>query len=487
MDKIFSFFKKLWPSKRRLIQLYSFLLYNAHLKGFVKGDIFTGFSKGACVPGLNCYSCPGAVGACPLGALQNALASSGQKAPYYVLGILMLYGLILGRTICGFLCPFGLFQELLYKIPSFKIRKSHITRMLSMLKYALLVFLAVLLPLYSAFQTIPLPAFCKYVCPAGTLEGAVGLLANPVNQDKFSMLGNLFSLKFVLLVAILTLCVFIFRAFCRFLCPLGAIYALFNRFCIVGVRVDDQKCVDCGKCVSKCKMDVRNVGDIECIHCGECMSVCPMGAISIKAGRITLKGTEAKKPRARGRIIVPILAAIVLVAALILFNLPEKVETFPEVTPQATVPAEETLPVGKEVGMRAPDFTAPLYSGGGEISLSELRGKTVVLNFWATWCGPCVKELPYFEEISKNYEGDVYVIALHSNLVTEDVQAYLDKTEYAFPFGIDETGAIIKSFGGSTMLPQTVVIDKNGVITYNAVGSVTPESLEALIAQANQP
>jgi len=482
LDKFFSFLRRILPTKRRLIQLYSFLLYNAHLKGFVTGDIFTGLSKGACVPGLNCYSCPGAVGACPLGALQNALASSGQKAPYYVVGILMLYGLILGRTICGFLCPFGLFQELLYKIPSLKIKKSRITRVLSMFKYALLVFLVVLLPLYSAIKTVPLPAFCKYVCPAGTLEGAVGLLANPVNQDKFSMLGNLFSLKFVLLVAILALCVFAYRAFCRFLCPLGAIYALFNRFCIIGVRVDDQKCVDCGKCVSKCKMDVRNVGDFECIHCGECMSVCPTGAISIKAGRITLKGAEVKKPKKRGRILLPVLAVIILLISIVLFNLPEKVESIPE-----NAPVESTLPVGKEAGMLAPDFTAPLYSDGGEISLSELRGKTVIVNFWATWCGPCVKELPHFEEIHKKYAGDVFVVALHSTLVTEDVQAYLDKTEYTFPFGLDKTGEIIQSFGGSTMLPQTVVIDKNGVITYNAVGSVTLESLEELIAQANQP
>ncbi|MBQ1256325.1 MAG: 4Fe-4S binding protein, partial [Clostridia bacterium] len=107
--------KRILPSKRRLVQLYSFLLYNAYLKGFVKGDIFTGISKGACVPGLNCYSCPGAAGACPLGALQNAVAAFGHKPPYYVLGILVLYGLIFGRTVCGFLCPFGLLQDLLYR------------------------------------------------------------------------------------------------------------------------------------------------------------------------------------------------------------------------------------------------------------------------------------------------------------------------------------------------------------------------------------
>ena len=117
LDRMKLFFRRFLPSRRRFIQLYSFLLYNAHLKGFLKGDIFTGVSKGACVPGLNCYSCPGAVGACPLGALQNALAASNHRAPFYAVGILLLYGLIFGRTVCGFLCPFGLFQDLLHKIP----------------------------------------------------------------------------------------------------------------------------------------------------------------------------------------------------------------------------------------------------------------------------------------------------------------------------------------------------------------------------------
>jgi len=481
-----SFLKKNLPGKRRLVQLYSFLLYNAHLKGFVKGDIFTGVTKGACVPGLNCYSCPGAVGACPLGALQNALASSGRKAPYYAVGILVLYGLIFGRTICGWLCPFGLLQDLLHKIPSFKIKKGRVTRALSKIKYVLLAFTVVLLPLYSAFKTVPLPAFCKYVCPAGTLEGAVGLLAHPANADKFSMLSHLFSWKFLLLVLILTLCVFCYRAFCRFLCPLGAIYSLFNRFSVVGVRVEDSKCVDCGKCVSKCKMDVRNVGDIECIHCGACISACPTGAISVRAGKITLKGPETEKPEKHGkrnRIWVSVLALSALACALICFNLPDKNEK--PLSPKSEN-TENSLPVGKEVGMLAPDFSAPLYSDKGEIALSDLRGKTVILNFWATWCGPCVKELPFFEEIALKHPDDVYVLALHSNLVTEDVQAYLDKTTYTFAFGLDETGDIIQSFGGSTMLPQTVVMDQNGAIVYNAVGSVTFEGLEMLIEQANR-
>jgi thiol-disulfide isomerase/thioredoxin/NAD-dependent dihydropyrimidine dehydrogenase PreA subunit len=472
--------KRILPSKRRLVQLYCFLLYNAHLKGFVKGDIFTGLSKGACVPGLNCYSCPGAVGACPLGSLQNAIASSGHKAPYYAVGILVLYGLIFGRTVCGFLCPFGLFQDLLYKIPTFKIPKGRFTRALSKLKYVSLLILVIVLPLYSAFGTVPLPAFCKYICPAGTLEGAVGLLANPENADKFSMLSYLFSWKFLLLVFVLALCVFLYRAFCRFLCPLGAIYGLFNRFSIAGVRVDDQKCVDCGKCVSVCKMDIRNVGGTECIQCGECIPSCPTGAISIKAGRITLKGPETGERNGKGKRRLAWLSALVLLLLVMVYaNFPEK-----RPAEENQIASNETIPAGKEVGMRAPDFTAALYSGEGEIALNELRGKTVVLNFWATWCAPCVKELTHFEEIQTKYPEDVYVLALHSNLVTEDVGAYLKKTPYTFSFGLDKTGAIIESFGGSTMLPHTVVLDKNGVIVYNAVGSVTENDLEILIQKA---
>ena len=111
------------PVKRKLIQLASALIYNAHLKGFGDASIYQGKIKGVCVPGLNCYSCPGAIASCPLGTLQNALSNSPKRFPFYILGILILAGLLLGRMICGFLCPFGLIQELLYKIPLPKLKK----------------------------------------------------------------------------------------------------------------------------------------------------------------------------------------------------------------------------------------------------------------------------------------------------------------------------------------------------------------------------
>ena len=198
--KIKNFFMKIIPTKRRLIQVYAALLHNANIKGFVTGEIFKGDSKIVCAPGLNCYSCPGAVGACPLGSLQNALAASKTKYPTYVIGIILLYSIILGRTICGFLCPLGLLQELLYKIKSPKLKKSRVTRILSYFKYVLLAVLVIGIPLIYGLQkeNIPLPGFCKYICPSGTLLGAISLLANPNNASYYGMLGSLFTWKFIL-------------------------------------------------------------------------------------------------------------------------------------------------------------------------------------------------------------------------------------------------------------------------------------------------
>ncbi len=497
MAKVFKWIRNHLPTQRRLIQLYAALLYNAQLKGYITGNIYTGSSKILCVPGFNCYSCPGAIGACPLGALQNALASSGNRAPFYVFGILMLFGLTLGRTICGWLCPLGMLQELLYKIPTPKVKKGPVTRVLSYLKYVLLAMFVVIIPLWYALQSYPVPAFCKYICPGGTFGGAIGLLANPANADKFSMLGILFTRKFIILIVTVLLCVFIYRAFCRFLCPLGAIYGFFARLAVIGVKVDAPKCTDCGRCVSVCKMDIRHVGDHECIHCSECIDVCPAKAITFNAGKIVLHGPQietAAPTKKRGmkmkRIVAWCAALVVLAAALVYFNRPDAAaeQQQPNETPVAeatAAPVENIpeLPVGKEIGMLAPDFAVPVYGSEAPFTLSEHRGKAVIVNFWATWCTPCCNELPYFDQVYQQFGDQVEVIAIHSDLVTDDVQAYLDKFDYQMPFALDDAG-VIKSFGGSTMLPMTVIVNADGVITYNAVGSVTYEKLVSLLKDA---
>ncbi len=480
------------PTTRRLIQLYSALLHNAYIKGFIDGRIYSGGAKYACVPGLNCYSCPAAVGSCPLGAIQNALASAGHRAGWYVLGIVLLFGVILGRTICGWLCPLGLIQELLHRIPTPKLRKNRVTRALSWLKYVILAVFVVAVPLwYGLCWGIPLPAFCKYICPAGTFEGAMGHLANPANASYYRMLGVLFTRKFVIMLVAGLACVFCYRSFCRFICPLGAIYGLFNRFNVIGVEVDANRCSGCGACVRHCDMDVRRVGDHECIQCGRCMEYCGRGAISIRAGRLTLKGPETGRAgagsgepagrRRRGRILWGA-ALAALCFALVWFNLLDPAASEPPSVTETNY--DSGAPIGHEVGQQLADFTLQCYDGT-EFHLADTRGRITFINFWATHCTPCVQELPWFSELYRAHEGDIAMIAVHSKLVTMDPVAFLAGKDYAMPFATDTDDAVMNIVGGTGTLPQTVVLNRRGEVVYNQVGSVTPQVLAALYDEAD--
>ena len=104
-----------------------------------------------------------------------------------------------------------------------------------------------------------------------------------------------------------------------------------------------------------------------------------------------------------------------------------------------------------------------------------------MINFWATWCTPCVAELPYFEALQKAYPDDVSVVAIHSNLVTDDVREFLNREAYALSFAQDTDGTVMIRLDGSTQLPMTVIVDRDGTIVYNRVGSMTFDRLTALI------
>ncbi len=488
------------PSKRRIIQLYSALLYNAHLRGFAEGKIFTGASKAVCVPGFNCYSCPGAIGACPLGSIQNALGSLDKHIGFYVLGIILLYGMLLGRTICGFLCPLGLIQELLHKIPTPKIKKSRATRALSYLKYVILIVFVAIIPIYyGLFHGLQIPAFCKYICPAGTFEGAMGML--PKNLEWLSMLGPIFTRKFVIMVILGLACIFCYRAFCRFLCPLGAIYGMFNQLAVIGVKVDAGKCNNCGACVRFCKMDVKQVGDHECIYCGQCIGHCNQSALSFKAGKYTLippVQDKDKNPTVSQKIKTlknsSWTVAIALLAGLLIwFNFLDPsltkdttIDIYPNVSgTQMSSEYRSDAPVGYEVGEQLQDFEVTCIDGS-TFKLSDYRGKVVFINLWATFCGPCVKELPYFVDLYHEYEDDIAMLAVHPHFTTEDVPAYLAKQSWDIPFALDDSDeTVFKIVNGSLALPQTIVLNKNGEVIYNKVGSITKEVLQELFKQAN--
>ena len=178
-------------------------------------------------------------------------------------------------------------------------------------------------------------------------------------------------------------------------------------------------------------------------------------------------------------------ALALLLCALVFFNLPPAAPGGEGASAPAPALAESSAPEGHAVGERLPDFTLPQL-GGGEFTLSAQRGSIVVINLWATWCTPCVNELPHFDRLHRERAGDVSVLAIHSDLVTDDVGAYLAEYDYRLPFAIDETGEVTRALGGSPMLPQTLVLNRKGEVTYNQVGSVTYEGLEELVRAAEE-
>ena len=270
---------------RGWVQAGAALLTNLHLPNFFRGRLYQGAGKAVCVPGLNCYSCPAASGACPIGAFQAVVDSSKFRFSYYITGTLILLGVLLGRFICGFLCPFGWFQELLHKLPTKKLSTRKL-RPLTYLKYAVLLVMVVLLPALAVNEVgMGDPFFCKYLCPQGVLEGAIPL--SLANAGIRAALGTLFTRKLSILLAVAVLSVVFYRPFCKWLCPLGAFYALLNKVSLFQMQVDPNKCISCGKCAKACQMDVditKTPNHTECIRCGMCVRACPTHAVAFRYG-----------------------------------------------------------------------------------------------------------------------------------------------------------------------------------------------------------
>ncbi len=271
---------------------------NAYLVGLKTGTLYTGVLKHACVPTLNCYSCPAALFSCPIGALQVTIAGAGgldltalhtigarltaisTSLPLLVIGFLALIGGLVGRASCGWICPFGWFQELVNRIPS---RKFVGPQIFKYLKYLVLIVFVFLLPAFWLDEYDGgMPTFCKYLCPAGTLEGGLPLaFLQPALR---SQLGWLFTWKAACLALLFALAVFFRRPFCRWVCPLGAFYGPFNRVSLFKVEFDKENCIECGACSRKCpvSLDVpREVDNAECLRCLECRDACPKKLLKV--------------------------------------------------------------------------------------------------------------------------------------------------------------------------------------------------------------
>lgn len=140
-----------------------------------------------------------------------------------------------------------------------------------------------------------------------------------------------------------------------------------------------------------------------------------------------------------------------------------------------------------EVGDEAPDFEVELLDGE-KVALSDYLGKVVLLNFWATWCSPCVEEMPDIQELSKAYPDDVVVLAVNCNEEGDTVRSFIQEKGFTFPIGLDEKGEITTKYP-TDGIPYTVIINGDGIIQKIHLGggegmySVFEEDIEAILAK----
>jgi polyferredoxin len=287
---------------RKLVQATWVFLTNGFWGFPWTAGIYQGPLKVICSPGLNCYSCPAATTYCPIGSLQQLLLGvrfSIQSGTYYfgayVLGSMGILGALFGRFICGWVCPFGLFQELLHKIPS---KKFSIPKSLNRLKYLVLLLLVIVLPLVIVDSFgMGKPWFCKYICPAGALEAGIPMVF--LMPELRSTLGILYWNKMIILAGFTLWSILASRPFCRTTCPLGAFYALFHRYRLIRLHYREDACTKCGACHDVCPVEIHfneEPDNVECVSCLRCMSKgCRFGAIGLEIGGFPI-GTPSTQP-----------------------------------------------------------------------------------------------------------------------------------------------------------------------------------------------
>lgn len=244
-------------ARRTVIQAASAAIVNSGLPAL----------KACPFPGLNCYACPLASMACPMGSLQNFLVL--KKIPFALAGLFLAVGGSVGRAVCGWVCPFGFIQDMLARLGP--RRKLLPTQKGSWMRYAMLILVALV-----ATYIVGAPLFCK-ICPAGALEAGIPQVI--LKPGLRSLTGLLFWAKMVTLALLVGAAVMIKRPFCRFLCPLGAVYSPFNRVSLMRLEVDMATCTKCNGCKRVCPVDIAVYHDpnsdscIRCLECTRCPSV----------------------------------------------------------------------------------------------------------------------------------------------------------------------------------------------------------------------
>ncbi len=216
-----------------------------------------------CSPVFHCYACPLSTFACPIGVI--ATFSALHIFPFIAIGLLITVGILFGTLICGWVCPFGFLQDLFAKIPTPKFDPP---KWAGYFRYVILIGAVLAIPYFFGEGH---PLFICRICPAGALEAAAPNMVGNAIAGKDVIWPN--ALKLTIVVLFLIAVFFVKRPWCRILCPLGAIFSLFNRFSAFFLRLDPSKCTHCERCHKLCEYGIepeKSPNDSRCIRCLEC-------------------------------------------------------------------------------------------------------------------------------------------------------------------------------------------------------------------------
>ena len=238
-------------------------------------------AKWFCHPVLSCHSCALAYFACPVGVFVHF---AGHRVfPLVALGTVLLVGVLAGRLLCGWVCPFGFLQDLLFRI---KTRKFKLPAWTANIKYGVLVLLVFTFPFLLGEETSL--SFCR-ICPAAAAQVSLpAATASVFGGQGLAGIGAWSWVKLGVLVAVIAVVIFSSRAFCKVLCPIGALLAPLNHISLWRVKPATENCIKCRRCDRKCPTAVAPSARIlqreapsrsaDCVVCHKCQAVCPQRA-----------------------------------------------------------------------------------------------------------------------------------------------------------------------------------------------------------------
>ena len=218
------------------------------------------------LPILNCYSAPTTIFSCPAGFIQHFLVIGGFT--FATVGILLLFGAFLGRWFCGWVCPFGLFQEALFMVP---FKKFALPRWTGNIKYLIFIIMVILMPMFFK-NSIGMTEtwFCNF-CPAGCLEA--GIPVPIINPSVRYLIGTMYWIKLAILVLVVFIpSLFIKRPFCSTICPVGLMMGWTNKFSFHKLAYNESNCNNCGLCSRDCPMGLDPTVDFDSAECIRCMN-----------------------------------------------------------------------------------------------------------------------------------------------------------------------------------------------------------------------